>query len=474
MPNAKQLLLALLLSTLAGTVAQAAEYWVDPVRGNDANPGTLAQPFKTLTRATTWPIAARGDTVRALPGTYNLASGESSQWFGLRQEVRLIGSGIGRSVVEDCLVSCNGCAEITGITFRGTTGSFVPTEIDWGNAPSPVETRIHDCEFDNVQIFLRGLTREAAEQEVLVERNFFHDIAGPAFLIYFTGTGDSFLLGEKNMHVTLRNNLVVRAESLFRHDQPPSVWAGGEAWTAYPTIVNNTAVDLSGDAVRIEAKRSPYAVVAELVVTNNVIANAAGYGIHEIGLFGPAFVPLEVANNYFSGVTLGVYKDDTFGVLATVADLNATLPQASANVDAAPIFVDPVADDYRLAPGSPGIDAALDARAPPDDLEGDPRPLDGDGDMLAVSDVGADEYRDGPSLLRNTDVTDLAPLAPPRMTLFPLRSPRDDYLGLLPPAGLDDPGVLADPAMKLVLYQLVRPGNDLFVVKRAGELYLEY
>ena len=94
--------------------------------------------------------------------------------------------------------------------------------------------------------------------------------------------------------------------------------------------------------------------------------------------------------------------------------------------------------------------------------------------MLAASDVGADEYRDGPSLLRNIDATDLDPLSPPRATLFPLRSPRDDYPGLLPPSGLDDLGVLADPAMKLVLYQLVRPGNDLFVVKRAGELYLDY
>jgi hypothetical protein len=59
-------------------------------------------------------------------------------------------------------------------------------------------------------------------------------------------------------------------------------------------------------------------------------------------------------------------------------------------------------------------------------------------------------------------------------TVFPLRSPRDDYLDLLPLGGLDEPGILGDKSRPLVLYQLVRPGNDLYLRKSAGELRLEY
>jgi len=47
----------------------AQRYHVDNVNGNDANGGTFALPFKTLTFALTQAI--KGDTLIALPGTYN-------------------------------------------------------------------------------------------------------------------------------------------------------------------------------------------------------------------------------------------------------------------------------------------------------------------------------------------------------------------------------------------------------------------
>jgi hypothetical protein len=75
------------------------------------------------------------------------------------------------------------------------------------------------------------------------------------------------------------------------------------------------------------------------------------------------------------------------------------------------MFVDWNALDYRLGAGSPCIDAGANAYMPsPSDLNGVPRPLDGDADGRAVVDMGcyelvhaaADSDRDG---LRDSEET---------------------------------------------------------------------
>jgi parallel beta-helix repeat protein/predicted outer membrane repeat protein len=63
------------------------------------------------------------------------------------------------------------------------------------------------------------------------------------------------------------------------------------------------------------------------------------------------------------------------------------------NIDADPLFLDPVNGDLHLRLGSPCIDAGLNPalNLPDTDFEGDPRILDGNGDGTATVDMGVDE-----------------------------------------------------------------------------------
>jgi hypothetical protein len=64
------------------------------------------------------------------------------------------------------------------------------------------------------------------------------------------------------------------------------------------------------------------------------------------------------------------------------------------NITNEPAFVNPAAGNYRLPADSPCIDAGTNLSASiTNDLDGRPRPLDGNGDGLAAFDMGAYEYR---------------------------------------------------------------------------------
>ena len=58
------------------------------------------------------------------------------------------------------------------------------------------------------------------------------------------------------------------------------------------------------------------------------------------------------------------------------------------NISADPLF----AARFHLQQGSPAIDAGSNAAGPSGDIDGDTRPIDGDGNGTAIVDMGADEF----------------------------------------------------------------------------------
>jgi len=79
-------------------------------------------------------------------------------------------------------------------------------------------------------------------------------------------------------------------------------------------------------------------------------------------------------------------------VTVTYSDVEGSWPGAG-NIDIDPLFVDPTNDDFHLQTGSPCIDTGDNSAPglPATDIDGESRIQDGDGDSVALVDMGADE-----------------------------------------------------------------------------------
>ena len=130
-----------------------------------------------------------------------------------------------------------------------------------------------------------------------------------------------------------------------------------------PSIINNTIV--ANDPQGIFMFNSP----SPIILNNNIVS-------HAYGIWGTSPSITLDYNNVWN-CSINCY----FGISSGPNDLS---------VD--PRFVDPVRLDYHLQVDSPVIDAGTNSGAPGEDFEGDLRPLDGKGDGLFITDIGADEY----------------------------------------------------------------------------------
>ncbi len=184
------------------------------------------------------------------------------------------------------------------------------------------------------------------------------------------------------------------------------------------TIAANTAA--TGSAVFADG----FDEAAQII--NNVIAAAGDATVVHCGSFNDPNPPVLRHNDVFSA------GGTRYGGLCT--DVTGT----DGNISADPLFVS--AADFHLQAGSPAIDAADDATAPASDIDGEARPVDGDGDGIAVADMGADEAPQAGPLEVDIDIRPKDPANRVR-----LRSKSVD-VAVLTAAGFDattvDPGTV--------------------------------
>jgi hypothetical protein len=242
-------------------------------------------------------------------------------------------------------VGCSGGSGGGGVSIRGAgTVQLLGNVID-GNA--------HGSWGGGVAVFAGGSAR--------IERNVIrNNTAGSE------GGGVSVV---NDSPVTVRNNLFVANSAPAGGAIDVSVPSGSTgADIANNTFVGNTAA--SGSAIATGG------FAGSVAIYNNLVVGAGPGG-------------LITCDGLYSANPPQISYNDV--VATSGSGFAGICPASPTNISVAPTFVAAAAGDYHLAAGSAGIDGGSISGAPTTDIDGDLRPLDGDGDGVAKVDIGFDE-----------------------------------------------------------------------------------
>lgn len=290
--------------------------------------------------------AVDGDLIRVAPGTYreSLILAKSLTLESTRGPARTTIVGIGPLTAQSIMRLGGPVATIRGFTF--TNAAATPQGIFVVGAGHTIEQNVFDGT-DQVPGTSGTAIYVFAGGGAKISRN-----------IFLNHRCD---FQSSSSVVTVSNGTpVLLLNNLFLNNACRAVSDTGQALTA----VNNTLV---GNRVGFDLR-----AFGDLA-NNIVVSGDQGIVVHT------EFAPT-LRHNLVSGNGVNYVG---------VADPTGT----AGNLDTPPRFQAPAAGDFRLRRDSGAVDAGLDEPAPSVDLDGLLRPMDGDRDGVATTDIGAHERR---------------------------------------------------------------------------------
>ena len=234
---------------------------VGPDAGSDANPGTQASPFKTITFAMTQ--ATSGATVQALPGIYDTLNNGETFPIVVPADVLLIGDeankGVGTSIYGGGLAP-GSAPGMAGVALLPGTGSTIAGFTITNDDPSFVSRRGVILGNSNVTLRNNTVTGASHVYGVYIDASTNHVITGNRIVDNgpLSGEGLAFVSGGAGSKV--ENNVITGNGFGVAYEVAGVDLGGGSAGSAGGNVIScNAFVDLYvGVPVTISAKNNSW------------------------------------------------------------------------------------------------------------------------------------------------------------------------------------------------------------------------
>ena len=323
--------------------------------GADGNPGTLAQPWRTVQKAMSTLTAGQKALVRG--GVYR----EDLSWTraGTASNPITIENYPGETPIID--------SEFTGGGLEiGSTGAYLRLkgfifEHDCCTSGGHVDVYGHHIEIIGNEMRDgrgKGVYTDESSHHVHIIGNWMHHN------VTVGGQQDHGIYLQGDDHF-VANNVI--------HDHPDGFGIQAYDKGARYIIVNNTVTNNGHSGIVVGGSGG----VSDVIIRNNILANNSRYGVQHDSSCPTANVLVE--NNVIFGNGSGAVQSGCSAITAT------------GNIASDPMFVDPSSRNLRVRSGSPAIDAGRLDMSMPSDFMGAARG--------AQPDIGAYEFGTGTASL---------------------------------------------------------------------------